>query len=461
VSVTSGESKVYRGSSLEEILPRIREELGPDAVILREREGLVGGIGGFFARRCIEVEAAPGWPHPEPDPTPALPPREAAELYAAAEEEPSLERPENRFMESLLDRAAALDELFVPTHPPQAKPPAPRQAPPATPAATPTPPVAAPMDDLFDAAAAPFEQTLEAAEAALPEPPPVTTARSSRRKVKAPPKARAAVRPTEESPGEPDDPAKAAIRTEAAVRVSLARAGMGGSAIEELLDRVHRHLTPLAPTTSIAELTRLALRSALTTPLGWVGTRTIGFAALEDAPGPETVAGIAAAHATTGARVAVIALGGGRPAAQLAAHLLDSPVDLLLVTDIRDVARITAETADADLVLALSSPISFDDDRTTLASAALLVAMDADESHLILPVGCPPVPTRRILDALDAFVHIDCLLPTSSGLAEEIGGTVGVAFERQLALRWVASMAGTTVRVHPADPATLAEAIVL
>jgi flagellar biosynthesis GTPase FlhF len=52
--------RTYRGRTLEEILPQIREELGPDAIILREREGLVGGVGGFFAQRFIEVEARRG-----------------------------------------------------------------------------------------------------------------------------------------------------------------------------------------------------------------------------------------------------------------------------------------------------------------------------------------------------------------------------------------------------------------
>ena len=52
--------RTYRGRTLEEILPQIRSELGAEAVILREREGLVGGVGGFFAQRFIEVEARRG-----------------------------------------------------------------------------------------------------------------------------------------------------------------------------------------------------------------------------------------------------------------------------------------------------------------------------------------------------------------------------------------------------------------
>lgn len=50
----------YRGRSLEEILPRIKTELGPDAIVIRQRSGLTGGIGGFFQRQCVEVEAKAG-----------------------------------------------------------------------------------------------------------------------------------------------------------------------------------------------------------------------------------------------------------------------------------------------------------------------------------------------------------------------------------------------------------------
>jgi flagellar biosynthesis GTPase FlhF len=50
-------TRTYRGRDLAEILPRIRAELGADAVITCQREGLVGGVGGFFAQRFIEVEA--------------------------------------------------------------------------------------------------------------------------------------------------------------------------------------------------------------------------------------------------------------------------------------------------------------------------------------------------------------------------------------------------------------------
>lgn len=53
----SDDIKTFRGRSLEELLPQIRAELGPDAIVLRRREGLGGGVGGFFQRPYVEVDA--------------------------------------------------------------------------------------------------------------------------------------------------------------------------------------------------------------------------------------------------------------------------------------------------------------------------------------------------------------------------------------------------------------------
>src|SRR3954466_9248249 len=49
--------KTFRGRSLDGLLPQIREELGPDAIVLRRREGLAGGVGGFFQKSYLGVEA--------------------------------------------------------------------------------------------------------------------------------------------------------------------------------------------------------------------------------------------------------------------------------------------------------------------------------------------------------------------------------------------------------------------
>jgi flagellar biosynthesis GTPase FlhF len=73
----------YRGRSLEELVPRIREELGDDAVIVSRRETTSGGVGGFFAKREIEVEVRPG--ENAPAHTPEVAAAFAAQLAEAQE----------------------------------------------------------------------------------------------------------------------------------------------------------------------------------------------------------------------------------------------------------------------------------------------------------------------------------------------------------------------------------------
>jgi flagellar biosynthesis GTPase FlhF len=76
-------TKTFRGRTLEEVLPQIKADFGPDAEIVRQREGLTGGVGGFFQRACVEVEARPPGPEPE------LPMRR----FDAYDDEPAMPEP--------------------------------------------------------------------------------------------------------------------------------------------------------------------------------------------------------------------------------------------------------------------------------------------------------------------------------------------------------------------------------
>src|SRR3954469_20579120 len=60
MSANGRETRTFRGRSLAELLPKIRAELGADAVITRQREGLQGGFAGFFQKQFVEVEAHAG-----------------------------------------------------------------------------------------------------------------------------------------------------------------------------------------------------------------------------------------------------------------------------------------------------------------------------------------------------------------------------------------------------------------
>jgi flagellar biosynthesis GTPase FlhF len=57
-----GQTRRYRGRSIDELIPKIEAELGADAIVVRRRRGLEGGIGGFFQRPFVEVEARRGGP---------------------------------------------------------------------------------------------------------------------------------------------------------------------------------------------------------------------------------------------------------------------------------------------------------------------------------------------------------------------------------------------------------------
>src|SRR6202140_2000663 len=102
-----GDTRVYRGRSIDELIPRIEAELGADAIVVRPKRGLEGGIGGFFQRPFVEVEAKPGTPRfdmydegmgesvlpPVPRPVGAYVTDTLAPIAAAGSPEPVIEDP--------------------------------------------------------------------------------------------------------------------------------------------------------------------------------------------------------------------------------------------------------------------------------------------------------------------------------------------------------------------------------
>lgn len=85
---TDPDVTTFRGRTLEELLPQIRAQLGPDAIVVRQRDGLMGGIGGFFQQRFVEVDAKSGPTRPRIDvydEEPAPTPESFAALLADAE----------------------------------------------------------------------------------------------------------------------------------------------------------------------------------------------------------------------------------------------------------------------------------------------------------------------------------------------------------------------------------------
>jgi flagellar biosynthesis GTPase FlhF len=102
------DQQTYRGESLEELLPQIRSELGADAVIVRQREGIIGGIGGFFGKKCIEIDAVQATPRPA-----ALPVREIVDAYDTGDPAPPPLLDQNPLLEALLAQTSPFSTQLV------------------------------------------------------------------------------------------------------------------------------------------------------------------------------------------------------------------------------------------------------------------------------------------------------------------------------------------------------------
>src|SRR3954467_12085282 len=95
------EPKTFRGLSLAEVERKVRAELGDDAVVVRQREGLTGGVGGFFQRKLYEVDAFPGAGLPPVEAPGAGGPAPPRPPLAAAAPPPAPAMPAPDFAETL------------------------------------------------------------------------------------------------------------------------------------------------------------------------------------------------------------------------------------------------------------------------------------------------------------------------------------------------------------------------
>lgn len=274
-----GDTRLYRGRSVEELVPQIQRELGADAIIVRRREGLTGGVFGFFQHPYVEIEAmrgAPGvdvydeeleqmppppeppTPAPQEEPPPAQPiaspppapahappPRFTVQPptpAAASAPSPAQEQAEETGSAYVTAHLAALARAgrasALPRQPVSGPVSALPSRPPLTaPTAVPSPfavpsPLAAPSPfaaAIARAAAAPRAPTRVRAAAA---PPP-----SERREV---------------APGSQG-------RARAGVARSLERCGIGVELAQELIDAASAHALALAPRAGLAHAVRVTL----------------------------------------------------------------------------------------------------------------------------------------------------------------------------------------------------------
>jgi hypothetical protein len=502
-------TRVYRGRTVEELIPKIESDLGSDAIVVRRREGLTGGMLGFFQHPWVEIEAVPGTPsvdlYDEPEdaqpPDPAVPtaPIEPASAPPAAASPTGS-------VSSVLPRSAPLPRPYGAVPSPVAA-----QLAPPVPSA---PPPAAAGEELFDqpggsayvtahlaalARSTPAElraQTLAAPARgattgspvtfAIPAPPSPSAARTP-----PPPQPPAAPVPRERPPlelrelipeqrGRPpapiapapaDWPARAALerrtvqpgshtRARAGVEKGLARYGIGEALAGELIDTAMAHVLPLAPRAGLAAAVRttLAQRIPVAPPLGADGASIVLVGA--GGAGKTTCsAALLSAYRSGSTLPAAFATliqeedGDGRPEWRL----LMSP-QLLKPAPVETARAVRAlRRARSGGLAVLDTPrVSPSDRRAIRGLGRLLAQLDPDRVLLALPATLGRAAAAQLLGALGPL-KADALVVTHADETDQIGVAIEAACRFGLAPEYMLSHArGGGWQLRRLDPAGLA-----
>jgi flagellar biosynthesis GTPase FlhF len=390
------ETTVYRGDTLEELLPQIREELGSDAVIVRQREGIVGGVGGFFGKKCVEVEARPAQPRP------SMPSRSVVDAYDTGE--PAFEPEPEPFFEPA---------------------PAPTFAP-------------EPGNHLLEtlmAQTSPFGDELAAAIVTADEPElkldPLTVLEADRpsalgdiaaRPVKAP---ATVVRPVVDEP--------------ALARANMEAAGIPASIVDEIFAEIERTVRPFEPHTSYRELARRALAERIPVVHGWkTKRRTIALLGLADSGRTLTAAKLAQAYARAGRSVTALSLEPARDAGRLGELTDRSGVGLEVADSLESVRLAKRRARNSELVVVDTPPLGDPvDGRRVKPLLRMLEELKPDETHLLVPATADSAIARAFVGSLLRHVTPTRILITHTDARPHTGVAVGLSVAENIPVSFV------------------------
>jgi flagellar biosynthesis GTPase FlhF len=434
------ETRTYFGESLEEVLPKIRTELGPDALIVRQREGIVGGIGGFFGRKCVEVEARPSLMHS------ALPPRAVIDAYDTGDPlEPLGLQPLG------LQPLEPLDFVGFDDDPPGRD----------------LPPGRNQLLETLLAQTSPFAEQLSSALADEDEARPAVAVEDEPFGPPTPPepqrRAKAAPRPVR-TPAQPAAqvpvPPPVSLDELEGLRLELLAAALPVRLAGEILEEVERALRPFEPDVPVRDLARRALARRIPVADGWKSKRrTIALIGLRGAGRTLTAAGLCAAYVRDGRSVAAISLESARTAFRLAELTSDDDV-FFQVADAPDLAaRARTLARGAEVVITDAPPLADPIDGNRLAATlALLHAVKPDETHLVLPATMSADDGRLLVESLAPHKLPSRLIVSNADSALATGVPVGLALAHRIPVSFVRS--GSTVgALRPAEPDRLARLV--
>ncbi|HVU76496.1 MAG TPA: hypothetical protein VHC67_02865 [Gaiellaceae bacterium] len=366
------EAKTYVGGSLEEVLPQIRMELGPDALIVRQREGIVGGIGGFFGKKVVEVQAQRGASAPvaAPAATPkaVVPPRAVIDAYDSGDAAEPEAEVDGGLMETLLAQAS------------------------------------------------PFaEQLFERLEEPLPAPAP-------RPKQKA--KSRPRVQPAPAGPA----------ADLAGVRRELLAATVPVRMADAIVADVERTMLPFLPEGSPRDLARTALaeRIKVARP-GATRKRTIAVLGLADSGRAATTADLCAGFLRGGRAVAAVSLEPARDALELAELTAEDDIPFYIADVPEQAAQMHEVIGDAEILVADVPLVPEAIDGRRLAQTLMLLgALKADETHLVLPATMQPAHAQTLVESLATHKLPTRLIVAAADAAAATGVPVGLSLAHKI-----------------------------
>ena len=392
--------KTYRGRSLEEVLPQIKAELGPDALVVAQRDAHEGGVGGFFAKRMIEVDVqttSAGETHDE------RVARFTEQLEAALSTGKHPPAPAHKpAVSEHVDEFPIADDDF-----------------------TPGPLVAGP------AAYAP---------ATPGTVPPVASATPGT----VPPVAPASI-----------DASLPADAHEAIDR--LTASGLSHDLAADLVDQAVNHLMPFAPTDDVKPVVARALAQRIPVrPVGGRNGHVIGFVGPGGSGKTRCVAQLAAAYARgSSLPVACVALRADDGGAELGRLLAPIGVPMHALDDPREAAERVAELRSSMLVVLDTPGVSPRASAPVRELAGDLRRLEPDEVHLTLPATYGLQAARELLTGM-APLRPDALALTHADETGHLGTAIELAIQTATPLSFVSRGAGT---LRPAAAEELALAI--
>jgi flagellar biosynthesis GTPase FlhF len=440
----AGATRIYRGRTVEELIPKIQAELGADAIVVRREKGLTGGIAGFFQRPFVEIEAKAGTPrvdlYDEDDAAPALPP--AFEQTPASLEQAAPQPLRGAYANDSLAAFAGGDlaEQFRELTPTSLIERAVRGN--GSNGAHPTR-----NGDPFAAALAEAEAAVLPATSAALTPTATELARTS-----------SPVSSAADASAMPSQTVAPRGRARAQIEASLLGFGVGEPLVRELIETAAAHVLPLMPArSSLARAVQRTIAQRIPTiaPLP-VGSATIAVVGPGGSGKTACCAALLEAYrerSTLPAACATV-LAGEAPG-ELRALLSPAVLEPTAIAAPEVAQALGAARAEGLLLLDLPA-ISPTDRGAIKACAALLRSLEPDRVVLALPATLGAKPVAQLLEALRPL-GASALAITHADETDQLGVAVEAACAFDLAPEYLLDRGRGRGGLIPIDPAYLAE----